>query len=300
MASSFATSNALNLSQLPPPQVIETFSYESILADMRADLATRLPGFDAFVESDPAVKILQVAAFREMVLRQEFNDRARSQLLAYASGADLDHIAARVAVSRLVITPANPTTGAVAVMESDDDLRRRILLAPSQYSVAGPASAYVFHALSASGDVDDASAISPAPGDVTVTVLARAGDGTASPALIATVAARVAADDVRPLTDSVTVQGAAITLYAVHATLYRYAGPDAGLIIDAARASLQIFVNGARRLGRDIPRSALIAALHVPGIQRVVLTLPVADLDFDLTAAGSCDSILLTDGGIAE
>ena len=46
-------------------------------------------------------------------------------------------------------------------------------------SVAGPTGAYEFHALSADGDVKDAAATSPAPGEVVVTVLSRTGDGAA-------------------------------------------------------------------------------------------------------------------------
>ena len=65
-------------------------------------------------------------------------------------------------------------------MESDPDFRRRIQLAPEGFSVAGPEGAYIFHALSADPGVLDACATSPSPGEVVVTVLARAGDGTAA------------------------------------------------------------------------------------------------------------------------
>ena len=82
-------------------------------------------------------------------------------------------------------------------MESDADFRRRIILAPEGYSVAGPEGAYIFHALSADPDVLDASATSPTPGEVVVTVLSRTGDGTAPPELLATVEAAGSADDVR-------------------------------------------------------------------------------------------------------
>jgi phage-related baseplate assembly protein len=47
----------------------------------------------------------------------------------------------------------------------------------------------VFHARSAHPDVLDASAPSPVPGEVYVTVLSRLGDGTASPEVIDAVAA---------------------------------------------------------------------------------------------------------------
>ena len=55
------------------------------------------------------------------------------------------------------ITTANPEAQTPAIMESDEALRRRALLAPEAYSVAGPEGAYISHALGASGDVLDAS-----------------------------------------------------------------------------------------------------------------------------------------------
>lgn len=133
-------SSSVDLSRLPPPTIVEQISYETILAGMTADLRARLPDFDATVESDPAVKILQVAAYREMLNRQQFNDRARGVMLAYARGSDLDQLAALVGVQRLVIRPADPVTGAAAEMEPDDALRQRAVLAPESFSVAGPAA----------------------------------------------------------------------------------------------------------------------------------------------------------------
>jgi phage-related baseplate assembly protein len=42
-----------------------------------ARLLETLPSFDATVASDPAVKVLEVFAYREMLIRQTFNERAR-------------------------------------------------------------------------------------------------------------------------------------------------------------------------------------------------------------------------------
>ena len=49
------------------------------------------------------------------------------------------------------------------------------------FSTAGPDGAYLFHSLSAHGQVLDASVYSPTPGYVVVSVLSRDGDGTAAP-----------------------------------------------------------------------------------------------------------------------
>lgn len=71
------------------------------------------------------------------------NDAARAIMPAYAVGVDLDNIAALFGIVRFVITPADPQTGAPAVMESDADFRRRMVLAPEGFSVAGPEGAYI-------------------------------------------------------------------------------------------------------------------------------------------------------------
>ncbi|MCM0001022.1 MAG: baseplate J/gp47 family protein [Erythrobacter sp.] len=295
-----ASSTAIDLSRLPAPDVIEALDFEAIYTRRRADFLARYPEFTAFVESDPAIKLLETGAYAELVLRQRINDAARSLLVAYALGSNLDHLAAVFGVVRQEITPADPVTGAAAVMESDEDLRRRVLLAPDSYSVAGPASAYVFHALSADADVLDASAISPRPGEVTVSVLSRSGDGTASPELVATVRALLAGDEVRPLTDRVTVQSAELVAFDVMAQLTLYPGPDAQLILATATTALEQLLAANRRLGRNISRSAMVAALHVGGVQNVNLVEPVADVLIEQTQVPAAGTIDVTIAGFDE
>ena len=97
----------IDLSTLPPPSVVETLDFEAILAAMLADLQARDPAFTALVESDPAYKILEVCAYRELLIRQRVNDAARATMLAYATGADLEQIGALFGVTRLTITEAD-------------------------------------------------------------------------------------------------------------------------------------------------------------------------------------------------
>lgn len=100
----------VDLSQLAPPNVVEALDFESIFAAMLADLRARDSTFTALVESDPAYKILEVAAYRELLIRQRVNDAAKAVMVAYATGADLDQIGANYDVARLLITPADETT----------------------------------------------------------------------------------------------------------------------------------------------------------------------------------------------
>ncbi|HEX8381388.1 MAG TPA: baseplate J/gp47 family protein, partial [Allosphingosinicella sp.] len=198
------------------------------------------------------------------------------------------------------LTPADPITGTAAVMEDDVSLRVRIVLAPESFSVAGPELAYVFHARSADADVLDASATSPAPGEVVVTVLSRLGNGEASAELLGAVEAVVNSSEVRPLTDLVTVQSVDVVEFTIDAKLYIYQGPDSSVVMAAAEESLQAYLGAGQRLGHDVTLSGLYAALHVPGVQRVDLETPAANLVIGPTQAPWCTSISLTSGGVGE
>jgi len=291
---------AVDLSRLPMPDVIEPIDYEAVLAALRADLQARLPTFDAWLESDPIVKLLEVTAYREMLLRQQFNDRARSVMLAYALGADLDHLGALFGVKRRLLDPGDPAKQQPARYESDTDFRRRITLAPERFSVAGPEGAYIYHALGAHADVRDASVASPAPGHVQVHVLSRHGDGQADLALLAAVNTALTADHVRPLTDYVTVASAQIIPYTIEANIYTYAGPDASVVLAQSQQRVQAYVAAHHRLGRDVTRSALFAALHSEGVQRVLLHQPESDLLLDRHHAAYCTGITLNHAGTDE
>jgi phage-related baseplate assembly protein len=164
-------------------------------------------------------------------------------------------------------------------------------------STAGPAESYRFHALSAHGDVEDASVISPTPGQVVVTVLSNDGDGTPSAELLAAVDRHLNAENIRPLTDQVTVQAATIVPYAVEAELTLYPGPAPSPVLAAAQIALEAYVAATRRLGFDVTRSGLFAALHQPGVQNVELVWPEADIPIDATHAAHCTDTLITLAG---
>ncbi|WP_062732088.1 baseplate assembly protein [Sphingobium abikonense] len=294
---------AVDLSRLLAPDIIEPLDFETILsgavARMKDEMAASGLTFESR-DSDPATKLLQTFSYFVQLLRQRINDAARAVMPAYATGADLDNIAAAFGIARLVITPADAATGAPAVLESDDDFRRRMVLAPEGYSVAGPEGAYISHALSADADVLDASATSPAPGEVLVAILSRTGDGGASPALVDKVAAYLSADTRRPLTDYVTVQSAQLVEYAVDYDLTTYNGPDGGVVFAASKAAVDAYVAQSRRLGMDITRSAIFAAAHVAGVQNIILRSPPADIAISRTQAPVCTGVTARHLGTGE
>ena len=299
----------VDLSQLAAPDVVEELDYETILTERKAMLVSLYPEEqqDAVartltLESEPIVKLLQENAYREVIWRQRVNESARAVMLAYAAGHDLDNLGANYNVERLVITPADETTlpPTPAVMESDTDYRLRIQQAFEGMSVAGSTGAYQFHGRSADGRVADISVISPEPACVTVSVLSRENNGTASGELLAVVRNALNDEDVRPVADRVTVQSAVIVDYTIDAALYLYPGPESEPVLSAAKAKLQTYINAQHRLGRDIRKSAIYAALHVEGVQRVELVAPVADIVLNETQASYCTAYSVNIGGNDE
>lgn len=295
---------AIDLSQIAAPDVVETLDFETLLAAVKETLIGLAPDLEAVLslESEPAVKILEVMVYREMLLRARVNDGARAVMLPTATGADLENLAAFYGVTRLVVTPAD--TEAVppvaAVMESDARLRTRTQMALEGFSTAGPRGAYEFHALSADGAVLDVGVTSPTPGEVVVSILSNVGNGAASAELLATVNAVLTDETVRPLTDHVTVQSAAIVTYTIEAAIYCYSGPDRAVVLAASQASAEAYVAAQRKIGRDVTLSGIYAALHGSGVQRVDLAAPAASIVIGETEAAHCTAITLTDGGTDE
>ncbi len=288
----------IDLSQLPPPQIVDVPDFEALLAERKAYFVALYPADEQeailrtlAVESEPIVKLLQESTYREILLRQRINEAAQAVMAAYAIGSDLEQVAANNNVKRLTVTPADDDAvpPVAAVMESDDALRQRVPEAFEGLSVAGPSAAYEFHAKSADGRVADASATSPAPAEVVLTVLSHDGDGTASEGLLAAVALAVNGEDKRPIADRVTVQSAAIHHYSVKAKLHLFDGVIAGPCLEAANANLAAYLVEQKRLGRSVRSESYGAVLRVAGVDWVEMIEPAADIIMDRTASGFCD-----------
>ncbi|HAW2537959.1 TPA: baseplate assembly protein [Escherichia coli] len=292
--------DVINLSDLPVPDAIVVPDAAVIFGAWLARLRELDPEFDALVESDPAYKQGEVTAFQLTLAFQRVNDAVRAVFLASAQKADLDQIGAAFNVERMEIVPANPDTvpPTDAVMEEDDAFRERIQLSWSQLNTAGARNAYRFHARSADEDVLDADAYGPEEhgraGEVDVYVLSREGNGTASEALLDAVSARLNADEIRPLTDFVTVKSAIINDYTVTAELEIPDGPDAGEVLENAKNTLMSYTRLANRINGMVPLSAIYAALQQTGVARVILSSPRADIEPATGTAPRCAAVNVT------
>ena len=273
----------VNLSDLAPPDIIETLDYEDILERMKQDLIARDPEFIHLLESDPAMKVMEVAAWRELVIRQRVNDGTRANLLAFAGGNDLEHLAAFYDVVRL------PN-------EDDIALRRRIQEKITGWSTAGSRAHYRFHALSSDVRVRDARADSPEPGRVRVSVLSSEGSGFPSDELLQAVRDRVASEEIRVLTDTVEVVACGVIYVDVVANIYLYPETQVQLM-DTIRAKFLEDFDTTRGLGWDLTRSWIIAHMFLEGVQRVELESPMENIIADENACVALNSLTINLAG---
>ena len=253
-----------DLASLPTPAVIENLSFETIFAELQTEFQSRYPDYSALLASDPAVKLLEVAAYREVLLRNRINAAAKASLLAFATGSDLDHLAAFYGVERLSGEP-------------DEALRLRTRQRIIGFANAGGAAHYRYWALSASPEVADVEVDSPQPGRVRISVLAKGEEQTVPDAILDAVKAVVLRDDIRVLTDTIEVVPAELIPVTVHARLWLY--PDAPLkTVAAIQAVFASTLAASAGLGWDLTRSWIIGQLQRAGVHKVDVLSPTTDI----------------------
>ena len=253
-----------DLASLPTPAVIETLSFETIFTELQTEFQSRYPDYSALLASDPAVKLLEVAAYREVLLRNRVNAAAKASLLAFATDSDLDHLAAFYGVTRLTD-------------ETDEALRLRTRQRIIGFANAGGAAHYRYWALSASPDVADVEVDSPEPGRVRISVLAKGEADTVPDAVLDAVRAVVLRDDIRVLTDTVEVVPAELIPVTVTARVWLY--PDTPMVaFDAIGARFKEALAAQSGLGWDLTPSWVIGELQHPGVHKVELHSPTTDI----------------------
>ncbi len=280
----------IDLKSLPAPAMIATVDAEAIIARMAASFiawAQEEHGVDVTgivsLEGEPLAVQMQFYGFEEAQMRAAFNDVLKSNLIAFAAGADLDHVAADHGVARLA-------------GETDDALRSRVVLADQGNSAAGPEEWYEFHARSASPDVADVAVYRTGAGpEIEIAVLSTAEGGVPSAELLALVSAVVTSPSVRSMNDIVSVVAATKITIDLAADIWLLpATPTA--VFDGLEQGLRDALGAEGGIGFDVNRSWIEARLMVAGVAKVALVL-ADDVVVDDRTAARFGTITLTNRG---
>lgn len=172
---------------------------------------------------------------------------------------------------------------------SDAEFYELLRASQDAYSTAGARGAYIYHAKRVSTEIADVVANSPEPGEVNIYLLLQGGQ-SAGEELKKAVLAAASADEVRPLTDHVTVCDIESVGYTVDLTYYVPEDTPLrpGDIEAAVNAAISEYTKWqSARLGRDINPSYLIKLLMQTGIKRAMVRQPA----FTVLSDGHDDTV---------
>lgn len=259
--------STFDFSTLPPPEVIKTFYYETILAERMTDLRQRLlaAGIDydvGHLETD-ILKVVHLGdSMREVTLRSAINDAAMANLLAFALGGDLEHLAFFYDVERLE-------------GETDDALRDRTVLAIKARSPGG--SEWWYAAAAKRADVRIRS-VKPYREKfwpiIHIAVLSNENGGIPDQKMLDAVTAEVMSDRVRLLNDTLIIEPAVATGTDIEADIWLL--PDAAFgLMDVLPEILRQAWKSEAAIGFDLEPSWIEARLHVSGVKRVQVRGPL-------------------------
>ena len=176
-------------------------------------------------------------------------------------------------------------TSGGANTESDDSYKKRIALAPSSFSVAGPYESYKFWALTANQNIIDVAVVNKEErtqdiqyaGVVEVYPLIKSGQ-PATVEILGQVLEILSNKKVRPLTDKVETLAPIQVDYTIDLKYYIHTddGANANIIQTKVSNAVQDFIKWQyEKLGRDINPSELTRLIVNAGAKRVDIISPV-------------------------
>ena len=184
-------------------------------------------------------------------------------------------------------------------IESDEDLRERVYLAPSIYSVAGSSAAYEYWVREFSVNIADVKITNPRPREVDIRVVLKYGQVADSDFCERL---KKFLDNKRPLTDLVQVSAPDLLNYNINVKYWVNASDKANTtaIQGAVKEAIDTYIKWQDgKIGRDINASKLISLMVEAGAKRVDVVEPNFSTVAD-TQAPKIGTCTVTYGGIED
>lgn len=160
--------------------------------------------------------------------------------------------------------------------EDDESFYQRMRESMSAYSTAGSRQSYIYYAKSTNANVGDVHVESPSPGSVDVYIMRTDGE-LPDDELIEAVQQALSADEVRPLTDLVTVKKPTPVSFDIKVTWYRDLDDTESyetIESELERATTEYLEWQTTKMGRDINPSMMLKILMGSGAKRIVVEAP--------------------------
>ena len=273
----------MDISKLPAPEFLE-LDVDVITADIIAEYE-RLSGKPLYPAQADRLMI-DVITYREVLIRNEINEAAKQNLLAFARGVMLDYLGDFFGVVRLE-------------NETDEQLHNRIQLAPESYATTGARQAYRFHTFSTDASIIDCEAVRGGSGKIFIYILT--ANGAPSDALIQAVLDNTSDEKKRPLSDIVQViAGEPLDVkLAIKITPFATANPQA--VLKTAKKQAQDYADRIKlKLGGDVVPSQIIDELSGDGVWQVSVVSPSRPIIVEPWQLANFTSITVTLGDVQD
>ena len=242
--------------------------------------------------------------YAEIPAGQEYADVACTALTpgVIGDGIQVDSINVLVDPIAYIGSVANisATSGGLEC-ESDEAFAERIYLAPAQFVVAGPESAYIYFVKEAYPGVADVKVTSPDECEVDIRVIGENGEILSSEVL-QRIEDYINQREIKPMTDRVTVDSPTISTYNINFTYYINRS-DVNSV-----ATIQVAVNKAvdkyiawqsEKIGRDIQPQKLVEYVMAAGVKYLTVTYPAQTI-VGATAVAKLGAKTVSYGGLMD
>lgn len=187
-------------------------------------------------------------------------------------------------------------------LEDDTSLAERTYLAPSGYSTAGPQDAYTYWAKTYNTDIGSVRPVSiQAAGKATIYILMRDGK-LPGDEVIEGLQEFLQNEEIRPMTDLVTVSAPTVKTYNLELTYYIARSNKAQATAIQSRVTEAIAAYNrwqTTEIGRDINPSELIRRIREAGAKRPIITSPAYTTVGD-TEVAQVGTVKVSYGGLED
>jgi phage-related baseplate assembly protein len=197
------------------------------------------------------------------------------------NGYDIGNISVLMDVYAYITSVGNlDVTSGGSSGETDVQLRERMTLATSQYSVTGSRNAYIYWTKSASSLISDVEVVTYSEnnlipyGEVWIYPLVSTGNFLPSDDLISEILLVLSSEKIRPMTDTVLVKSPTIVEYSLNIGIVKNPNYDGSVLTTAINSLLVEFgVLNYSKLGIDIVASYVESLCRIDGVYDVTVEI---------------------------
>lgn len=296
-----ALANLLGLTRTPPVKATATQRFtasEAMSFAIAIPEGTRVRTLDGrYFSTLEYAEILPGELYTEVRVEAEVEGAGSNDIVTGLINLLVDPIAYVASTEN-----TTPSTGGIDT-EDDESLTRRIFLAPSIYSSAGPKDAYEYYARSWRSDVADVSIDSPSPCVVNIYFVIEDNTGLRLPNSTEMEAMQeyMSAETIRPLCDVVECLAPEEVEYEISLTYWIAKSDQKSVreIQSKVAAAVTDFETWQRKMGRDVNPTELIARLREAGAKRVRLAEP-SDIAVEKIELPKATSVTVSYGGLED